>query len=108
MSMSDETITADSPVTFIEPDVGKRLLEGTALCLSGGGYRAMLFHLGSLWGIRTDTANYGLADVLPCPHEQSLALANLRTRLKRYRGERSATGHQLGLCRMRRRTAEAC
>ena len=23
--------------------------EGTALCLSGGGYRAMLFHLGSLW-----------------------------------------------------------
>ena len=24
-------------------------LEGTALCLSGGGYRAMLFHLGGLW-----------------------------------------------------------
>lgn len=23
--------------------------EGTALCLSGGGYRAMLFHVGSLW-----------------------------------------------------------
>jgi NTE family protein len=23
--------------------------EGTALCLSGGGYRAMLFHLGALW-----------------------------------------------------------
>jgi NTE family protein len=23
--------------------------DGTALCLSGGGYRAMLFHLGSLW-----------------------------------------------------------
>lgn len=25
--------------------------EGVALCLSGGGYRAMLFHLGSLWRI---------------------------------------------------------
>lgn len=24
-------------------------LEGAALCLSGGGYRAMLFHLGTLW-----------------------------------------------------------
>jgi NTE family protein len=23
--------------------------EGIALCLSGGGYRAMLFHLGALW-----------------------------------------------------------
>ena len=22
---------------------------GTALCLSGGGYRAMIFHLGVLW-----------------------------------------------------------
>ncbi len=26
-----------------------KLEEGIALCLSGGGYRAMLFHLGSLW-----------------------------------------------------------
>ena len=25
------------------------LEEGWALCLSGGGYRAMLFHLGTLW-----------------------------------------------------------
>src|SRR5438874_1424866 len=24
-------------------------IEGTALCLSGGGYRAMVFHLGALW-----------------------------------------------------------
>src|SRR5688500_3525832 len=24
---------------------------GVALCLSGGGYRAMLFHLGSLWAL---------------------------------------------------------
>ncbi len=27
----------------------EKLREGVALCLSGGGYRAMLFHLGSLW-----------------------------------------------------------
>ncbi|HEV7920358.1 MAG TPA: patatin-like phospholipase family protein [Thermoanaerobaculia bacterium] len=25
--------------------------EGTALCISGGGYRAMLFHLGTLWAL---------------------------------------------------------
>ncbi len=30
--------------------------EGMALCLSGGGYRAMLFHLGSLW--RLNEAGY--------------------------------------------------
>src|SRR5215831_8227909 len=29
-----------------EPD---KLEPGIALCLSGGGYRAMLFHLGALW-----------------------------------------------------------
>lgn len=27
---------------------------GTALCLSGGGYRAMLFHLGALWRLNLD------------------------------------------------------
>lgn len=26
-------------------------LQGTALCVSGGGYRAMLFHLGTLWAL---------------------------------------------------------
>jgi NTE family protein len=33
-----------------------RLREGIALCLSGGGYRAMLFHVGSLW--RLNEAGY--------------------------------------------------
>lgn len=28
---------------------GRQLRDGIALCLSGGGYRAMLFHLGTLW-----------------------------------------------------------
>lgn len=32
-----------------EPPLSERLREGVALCLSGGGYRAMLFHLGALW-----------------------------------------------------------
>ena len=31
------------------PDDPKHPAEGIALCLSGGGYRAMLFHLGALW-----------------------------------------------------------
>jgi NTE family protein len=38
------------PVRFLESD--NRLAQprpGMALCLSGGGYRAMLFHLGALW-----------------------------------------------------------
>ena len=38
------------PVRFIsDADKVKPPLPGTALCLSGGGYRAMLYHLGSLW-----------------------------------------------------------
>ena len=40
----------NAPVEMIETDPAEITLEaGTALCLSGGGYRAMLFHLGSLW-----------------------------------------------------------
>lgn len=41
--------SGNAPVTLIEPDKkesGPR--SGIALCLSGGGYRAMLFHLGTL------------------------------------------------------------
>jgi NTE family protein len=40
----------DSPVERIPTDPADRPLDdGTALCLSGGGYRAMLFHVGALW-----------------------------------------------------------
>jgi NTE family protein len=49
MSSPEENILPDSPVSFIRSDVGKGPADGIALCLSGGGYRAMLFHLGSLW-----------------------------------------------------------
>lgn len=39
-----------SPVRTIPADARRAgPEEGTALCLSGGGYRAMLFHLGALW-----------------------------------------------------------
>jgi NTE family protein len=39
-----------APVERIGTDpFEEKLEEGTALCLSGGGYRAMLFHLGTLW-----------------------------------------------------------
>ncbi len=40
---------AASPVRDIGDADGRRVQPGIALCLSGGGYRAMLFHLGSLW-----------------------------------------------------------
>lgn len=36
------------PTPLLESDKGKHLRKGIALCLSGGGYRAMLFHLGSI------------------------------------------------------------
>ena len=41
-----------SPVEILDTgSVHKSPSKGIALCLSGGGYRAMLFHLGSLWRI---------------------------------------------------------
>src|SRR6202008_3998240 len=40
-----------SPVDAENADSGHatQLTDGIALCLSGGGYRAMLFHVGALW-----------------------------------------------------------
>ena len=38
------------PVRFLETDdPAAKPRPGMALCLSGGGYRAMLFHLGTIW-----------------------------------------------------------
>jgi NTE family protein len=43
---------ARAPVSFIPSDTPEQEpADGIALCLSGGGYRAMLFHLGALWRI---------------------------------------------------------
>src|SRR4051794_2519427 len=41
---------ASAPVQIIPPDANEGPPEkGIALCLSGGGYRAMVFHVGALW-----------------------------------------------------------
>ncbi len=50
MPISDHLVfERSSPAGTIEPDVrsGKKPLAGMGLCLSGGGYRAMVFHLGT-------------------------------------------------------------
>ena len=44
-----EVNKASEPVHYLQEDAGREPEEGTALCLSGGGYRAMLFHTGVLW-----------------------------------------------------------
>ena len=46
---ADMPVAADSPVKAIPTDVAEPLEETPALCLSGGGYRAMVFHIGVLW-----------------------------------------------------------
>jgi NTE family protein len=38
-----------SPVEAVETGKLERVEQGIALCLSGGGYRAMLFHVGAIW-----------------------------------------------------------
>jgi NTE family protein len=45
----DERVFVDGPaISNLESRISNPE-EGTALCLSGGGYRAMLFHAGALW-----------------------------------------------------------
>jgi len=46
--MADTTTPATSPVSNIPSDAREKPEAGMALCLSGGGYRAMVFHLGAL------------------------------------------------------------
>jgi NTE family protein len=49
------TIETDDPLAKPQP--------GMALCLSGGGYRAMLFHLGALWRLNESGLLRGLVRV---------------------------------------------
>lgn len=42
---------------------------------------------GAYWGIRTDIAQYGLADAMDCPFSKTIRLANVKTRLKRMEAE---------------------
>src|SRR5690349_24700851 len=45
-----EEAKPNSPVRWIPADKERgRPESGIGLCLSGGGYRAMLFHVGALW-----------------------------------------------------------
>ena len=37
---------------------------------------------GTYWGIRSDIANYGAPNSLPCPNARTMELANTPTRLK--------------------------
>ena len=47
-----------------------------------GSYQ-MKLRKGTYWGMRTDILNYQLPTAMPCPFNQTLALANTATRLKR-------------------------
>lgn len=51
---NDPTLASDlAPATFpAEEGLSAGPTAGVGLCLSGGGYRAMLFHLGSLWRLK--------------------------------------------------------
>jgi NTE family protein len=47
----DPTVTPETLLSDDDRPKAGKLEEGVALCLSGGGYRAMLFHLGTLWAL---------------------------------------------------------
>jgi NTE family protein len=47
--MPDQVVSPSSPVRLIPTDTNAGPRPGIALCLSGGGYRTVLFHLGALW-----------------------------------------------------------
>ncbi len=53
MAGHDDRLEKEAPVQIVDTgsrhDVPDAPKDGIALCLSGGGYRAMLFHLGALW-----------------------------------------------------------
>lgn len=48
-SAPDEVHVSGEPVRRIPGDAARKPQPGMALCLSGGGYRAMVFHVGVLW-----------------------------------------------------------
>lgn len=57
MPMEPDVEANVHPVRFLPQDPPPRTVQpGAALCLSGGGYRAMVFHLGALW--RLNEAGY--------------------------------------------------
>src|SRR6185369_15847679 len=51
ISTGPVTPESSQPVSGVAPEGAAGPKPGIALCLSGGGYRAMIFHLGALWRI---------------------------------------------------------
>src|SRR5438132_9832122 len=53
MPQQQDPLAVSAPVELVETgsdhDDPRKPEDGIVLCLSGGGYRAMLFHLGALW-----------------------------------------------------------
>lgn len=41
---------------------------------------------GTYWGVRSNIADYGMSNALPCPFDKTTVLANTKTRLKRLDG----------------------
>lgn len=56
-----QAFETDAPVRLTVQDRNiEQLEEGVGLCLSGGGYRAMLFHLGALWRLNEAGVLHGM------------------------------------------------
>jgi NTE family protein len=69
--------TPQTPTDTDDPSDG--LQKGVALCLSGGGYRAMLFHVGCLWRIN-QAAMLGKLDCISSVSGGSITAATLAAR----------------------------
>lgn len=48
-AIDGEASPPELPVRLLPQDLQRQPEDGIGLCLSGGGYRAMLFHVGALW-----------------------------------------------------------
>lgn len=59
----DRAASRGSPANIAEDHAGRAPDDGIALCLSGGGYRAMLFHAGVLWRLHETGLLAGLARI---------------------------------------------
>jgi NTE family protein len=63
---------------------------------------------GTYWGIRTCITDYKVADALPCPEDQTLALAATGDAIEAAGFCRAGAVDQLGLCGLRCGDAGAC
>ena len=87
MAAPGEVSPINEPVRRIRGEPASPPAQGTALCMSGGGYRAMLFHVGVLWRLNE-------AGLLP-----KLA----RSQASPVARSRRGAGHELDALTVRRR-----